>query len=247
MELLARRLPWRRAVVLVLALTAQLAVLTAVASLVGLIVRDLLDRSAAHGLDATVLRWVVRHREPWLTSFMKVVTAFGGSAVLLPLVAVVGVVLWRRRGSWAPLGLLVAAYGGAFVAYHVVKVVVGRPRPGLGFRLVDASGYGFPSGHATQSAAVYGALVVVCAASSPSARRALWSALATVAVVLIGASRVYLGVHWTTDVVGGWVLGGIWLWIVVATTRRLPPAGDYPTAAIDTMGSAGGWSPSEPR
>lgn len=66
------------------------------------------------------------------------------------------------------------AYGGAFVAHHVVKLAVGRPRPGFGFRLVRSSGEAFPSGHATQSAAVCGALVVVGLASSPTARRALY-------------------------------------------------------------------------
>ena len=164
-------------------------------------------------------RWVLAHRTPWLTHVMRLVTAFGGSAVLVPVIVVVGLVLRRRRGTWAPLGFLVAAYAGALVGYNIGKRLVARRRPLRATWLVGASGYALPSGHATQSAAVYAALaVVLIPAGWPAGRKRAARVAAGVLVALIGASRVYLGVHWTTDVVAGWLLGLLW-WRALLETR----------------------------
>ena len=162
-------------------------------------------------LDSAVTHWVLAHRTPWLTQVMRVVTTFGGSAVLVPVIVVVGLLLRRRRGTWAPLGFLVAAYVGALLAYNVGKRLVGRRRPPLATWLVGASGYALPSGHATQSAAVYAALAVVLIPPGWTARRKAAARIAVGAgVALIGASRVYLGVHWASDVLAGWVVGLLW-------------------------------------
>jgi membrane-associated phospholipid phosphatase len=165
-----------------------------------------------------VTRWVVAHRVAWLTHAMRFVTVFGGSAFLIPLVVVAGVALRRRRGTWAPLWFLAAAYGGAFVGNNVGKRLFSRARPPLATRLVPATGYALPSGHAFMSAAVYGALAVVLMAPGGPLRRRRAARFAAGAVVaLIGVSRVYLGVHWTTDVVSGWLLGLLWLRLLVQT------------------------------
>ena len=152
---------------------------------------------------------------------MRVVTVFGSAAALVPIVAVVGLVLLRRRHTWAPLGFLVAAYGGAAVAYHLVKRLVGRPRPPLPLRIAAASGSAFPSGHAAQSAAVYAALVAVAVTSSSPARRVVSWIAAGVAIILIGVSRLYLGVHWATDVIVGWAVGLGWVLVLVPPARTL--------------------------
>jgi undecaprenyl-diphosphatase len=177
-------------------------------------------------LDTSVTRWVIAHRTPWLTHVMRSVTALGGSAVLIPVVVVAGLVLGRRRGTWAPLAFLAAAYAGAFAGNNVGKWLVRRHRPPLDTFLVHATGYAFPSGHAMQSAAVFGALaVVLIPAGWPARRRQVAWAAAGAGVLLVGASRVYLGVHWTSDVLAGWLLGLLWLLGLVASGlgRRVRP------------------------
>lgn len=163
-------------------------------------------------------RWVLTHRTAWLTQVMRAVTVLGGSAVLVPLVVVAGVVLWRRRGSWAPLWFLAAAYGGAFVLQNVGKQLFTRPRPALGPALVGASGFAFPSGHATQSAAVWVALGLMVIPPGRTGRRARAARAAFGAVpFVVGLSRVYLGVHWLTDVLVGWALGLAWVRMLTVT------------------------------
>jgi undecaprenyl-diphosphatase len=112
---------------------------------------------------------------------------------------------------------------GAVVLYDTVKFVVGRPRPPADVQLViTATGSAFPSGHATASAAAYGAIALVVWArwGARAGRGAMAAAVVITAVV--GFSRVYLGVHWPTDVVAGWCAGAAWLWLVwwtVVTSR----------------------------
>jgi undecaprenyl-diphosphatase len=202
-----------------LALTAQLAVLAAAGWAFGALLQDVIAGDESTRFDAPITQWFVAHREPWLTTTMLVVTHLGSSNVLLPLILVVGVALRRRGRSWAPLGLLVAAYAGSVALYDVIKPLVARPRPAIGALVATATGYAFPSGHATQAAAVYGALIIVCLRPASAARFAQAAAAAVVAVLLVGVSRVYLGVHWATDVLAGWALGTLWLLTLLASVR----------------------------
>ena len=149
----------------------------------------------------------------------------------MPLVLVVGLTLRVRRRSWAPLAFLAIAQLGSIVLYNAVKALVARPRPAIGPAVASATGYGFPSAHATQAAAVWGALAVLAVRSLADRRaRGAVAAAATALVVLIGASRLYLGVHWATDVVGGWALGALWLVAVVKVPRRRRAPAHPPTS-----------------
>ena len=126
----------------------------------------------------------------------------------------------RRRLRLA--GLLVCAWGGAVLLYPLIKYLVHRPRPPAAIWLTNVGHTtSFPSGHATQSLATYLALALVLAAwlAKPNwATRAPALALAAG----IGASRVYLGVHWTTDVLAGWLIATAWFASVVWLTTRCP-------------------------
>jgi undecaprenyl-diphosphatase len=208
-----------------LSLTLQLAVIGAAAWLFATVLQDVVAGDQLSGLDEPATRYVTDHREAWLTTLFRGVTFLGDLVILIALVAVVGLWVWRRTRSWVPLLTLSATLAGAVALYTVVRPLVGRPRPEMGALVMDAAGFAFPSGHATQAMAVYGLLAVLVSRHVGTWTRAVavWTAAAVI-VVLVGFSRLYLGVSWITDVVAGYALGALWLVAVVATTgavRRL--------------------------
>ncbi|MDQ3979246.1 MAG: bifunctional DedA family/phosphatase PAP2 family protein [Actinomycetota bacterium] len=202
-----------------LALTLQLLLLVATGVAFGAVVAEVLADKDPARVDLRITRTLVDHRVDWLNTAMDTVTEAGSVLVLTPLVLVGGLLARRLTRSWAPLLILVLCLAGAALLDDVVKPLIGRPRPRVGPILVRSTDFAFPSGHATQSAAVYGALAYVVSGCVRSWRaKVAWWTVALVVVLLVGFSRVYLGVHWATDVLGGFALGGVWLAAVLVTT-----------------------------
>jgi undecaprenyl-diphosphatase len=152
---------------------------------------------------------------PALTTAFKTVTVFGNAGVLVP-ATVLGVVLlaWRRRIYDATLlGLAVI---GAELLTLALKLGFERERPFFPDPLATASGFSFPSGHATASLAFYGALAVLGVRRFGSlAARATILGGAVLFVLAIGFSRMYLGVHFLSDVLAGFSVGLAWLTLCV--------------------------------
>lgn len=198
-------------------LMTLLAVLVVAGWAFGLLVQDVLNGDDA--IDQPVVRYLAGHRAAWLTTAMHGATWLGSTVVLVPLVVVIGIAVRRRVRSWATGAQLVLALGGAITLNNLVKPLVGRPRPNVDPLVSTVSGFAFPSGHATQIAAV--AVTVAILAStltrSRSWRVAIWSAV-VFTTLMVAFSRVYLGVHWPTDVLAGSVLGACW---AVLTARAL--------------------------
>jgi len=182
----------------------------------GGLTQDVTSHDDAALADPHVTAWVVAHRTGWLTSALQVLTGLGSNAVIIPAGLAVGLYFLIRRRDRRPLALLTAAVGGAVGLWLIIKPVVGRPRPPAAIWIGHYPGASFPSGHATQSAAFYAMLAIVLGAGLSSRRRAIvWSAAALV-VLIVGASRIYLGAHWLTDVLAGYALGASWVAIVVS-------------------------------
>jgi membrane protein DedA with SNARE-associated domain/membrane-associated phospholipid phosphatase len=178
--------------------------------------QDVVGHDEAALSDPHVTAWVVAHRTEWLTGVMRVATWLGSTVVIVPMGLIVGLMLLVRRRDWRPLAVLSAAVGGAVGLYNIVKPAVGRPRPPGAIWIGHYSGAAFPSGHATQSIAFYAMLATVLGVGrSPRAKALLWS-LAALVVLVVGATRIYLGAHWLTDVLSGWALGASWVAVVVA-------------------------------
>lgn len=179
-----------------------------------------LARLFAGHVDLSAVRDVAVWHTRFLTNASRDVTWAGTVTVIAPLaVLACGWLLSRGRQSGA-LAVLLAAVG-AVALSSLVKVIVDRPRPPV-HHLVHVTSASFPSGHATESSAFY--LVVVAVIVWPlSARVARWaaSALLVALILAVSFSRVYLGVHYPTDVVGGLLLGGGWTWAVL---RSVAPA-----------------------
>lgn len=180
----------------------------------GLVVAKLLDDLlGSDGLvrfDPWIMSWVVNHRSSSLTDLARVATWFGDPwvVVVVTSTAVIGCVA-LRKGRLAVF--IAASTSGAAIATTFGKFVVDRPRPPSSLWLTSASGAAFPSGHATQSVACYGALAIVGWILARRWTRGLVLGIGVLLALVIGSSRVYLGVHWATDVVCGWAVAGMWV------------------------------------
>ena len=206
-----------------LTFTVSAGVLAAVAF--GAVTRDVAGHNGMAVHDPHVTAWMVAHRAGWLTSVLRVVTWLGSTAVIIPLGVIVGGFFVLRRRRWQPLALLAAAVAGAVGLYGIVKPLIGRPRPLPAVWIGHNSGAAFPSGHATQSVAFYAMLAIVLGAGrSPWVKTVLWSAAALVALA-VGGSRIYLGAHWLTDVLGGYALGACWVATVVIVMLAISSRG----------------------
>jgi membrane protein DedA with SNARE-associated domain/membrane-associated phospholipid phosphatase len=183
----------------------------------GAILQDVIGRDELALFDRPILRFLVTHRDGVLTVAMKAVTLLGGSRVVIAvtLIAMVWAYLRTTDARW--LLFFATTLVGALVLDDVVKVLVDRPRPQL-HPLVHAPGFSFPSGHATAAAATYAALAYVLTRNRSWAVSVwIWTAAGCVAAI-VGFSRVYLGVHWPTDVLGGLTLGGLWTAVTATAT-----------------------------
>jgi membrane-associated phospholipid phosphatase len=157
--------------------------------------------------DWSILEQFIRLRSPWLTTTMRFITWAGDGRVLVGLTVVLTLLLWKRFRLEAAYLVLVGA--SLAVMSPTLKWLFHRPRPDSALRLVEAGYYSFPSGHSLGSAGVYVAVAVMIAVIAPR-YRVLGAVACVVVVTAVGLSRVYLRVHYPSDVIGGWALGVVW-------------------------------------
>jgi membrane protein DedA with SNARE-associated domain/membrane-associated phospholipid phosphatase len=192
--------------------------------------------------DRTAVDVVEGLRTGWLVDLAKTLTALGSFTVVLPLAALCGALLaWRRR--WAELGVLAAGLALVFAGVHELKAEVDRPRPAGG--LVDASGSAFPSGHAAYSTFyVWLAVTIVMRLRVGMARGTLVVAAGIGLAALVGLSRVYLDVHYLSDVNAGWALGAAAFALCAAVALVIATVGssDGPVRQNDRDAAAAGAS-----
>lgn len=188
----------------------------------------------SRGFDRAVLLWIHSHAPGWIDEPMRLVTALGYYWAVMPLLAV-SVALFYRWGWRLSAVLLVVSTGGSIVLTTVLKAVFKRARPELFDSGYQASFYSFPSGHATVAVGFYGMLTLILAYRLRGAARWLVVALGTMVVLLIGFSRLYLGVHYPTDVLAGYLAALLWLvcvggvyalWLSVRGLRAAESDGD---------------------
>ncbi len=204
---LSRQRAWSRpapALVVQLVALGVLVVLTAVA---------VTHSSRPDAFDASIHHWVVVHRSASSVQITAVVTTLGATLVVVPLLfagslfAALGTFAQRLKLAWLTSGLLAAG----LVVRWVISGLVGRLRPPVADWASAASGYAFPSGHTTGAAIAAGLLAWVISTARPRrlTRVIVWS-IAGAFSIGVGTTRVWLGVHWPTDVLAGWAFALVW-------------------------------------
>ena len=210
---------------------------------IGVVVYMIRTNSGVVRLDQTVARWAAANTGARSFRMLQILTALGSTPVII-VVALAGSFFgwWRRRDISIPLFFTLVVVG-QLAASNLIKFAVERVRPDLG-PLGPLGTPSFPSGHSTAAAAIYAALALVIGRDRSPRARAVLAGIAVGIAVAVAGSRVFLGVHWFSDVVAGLVLG--WTWFAVCAVafggRVLwfgapAAAAASPTPSRDSVGS----------
>jgi undecaprenyl-diphosphatase len=177
--------------------------------------------------DTAALRDAIEVRTTGLTDIAVLVTTVGSTVVMAVLACVVGALLWRW-GRPVDAAFVVLTMATASLVFRGLKIWLDRPRPPVATRLVPETNESLPSGHATMSIVVIGSLVVLFWAGRTVRTKVLMVLAAAAWIGLVGTTRIYLGVHWFSDVVAGWAVGAAWLTTCTLIRTRWRPRAAQP-------------------
>lgn len=198
-----------------------LAVLVALVAVLAETYEAVKERDDLSLVDQPLLDWSVAHRTPVLDSVVTAFTNIGGPVILPILATLVTLLLARAWRSWTPIVLMVAATAGSLAMTHTGKDLAARVRPPHALAVPPyENSPSFPSGHALNSTVIVLVLayLIQLHVSSRRARTVSFVGLGLYACA-IGLSRVYLGHHWFTDVVAGWLAGAAWALVLILAHR----------------------------
>lgn len=199
-------------------------------AVLGGLVADVRAGGAVASLDAPISTAVFALRSGWLTALMRVVTDSAGTTVMAAVSVAIVIVLWaslrREDAVWVTVVM-----GGGMLLSTVMKRVVGRVRPPEASMIAQLPvTHSLPSGH-TMAAVLFAAAVVYLFSRTRAGRASKVAVFAAAGLwaVAVGFSRVYLGVHWPTDVFASWLLAGSWIALVAGVMRATRPQGASPS------------------
>lgn len=180
---------------------------------------------ATQEFDEAVLRWISEHRPPALERVMLEITLLGTGTVVITMVVVSALFLWLTNHRYSALLLLIATIGGILLN-NLLKLGFGRPRPQVFDWGTHVASLSFPSGHAMSAAVVYGTVAYLAARlQRRHLHRVLTLVIAAIVILLISVTRLYLGVHYPSDVIAGVIIGLAWAGFCMATLEALQLSG----------------------
>jgi len=199
-------------------LVVGLAIATAAVWVFSVLFEDVWERESLVRWDTAAAAWVHRHATAGGRHFFHALTQAGASNFTLMTAAAIAPALWRRRVLFAGW---VAAFGGGVGLEYLFKAIMQRARPPFAAAVLHHPTYSFPSGHSMASMIGYVMLAYLLARLTGwrGWRRRMLYAGAAVLIAAIGLSRVYLGVHYPSDVLGGWAIGGAWVALCLTVIR----------------------------
>ena len=178
-------------------------------------------RGATQAMDDGVMQWVAAHQIPWLRVTMASVTALGTGVVVMMVVLVAALFLWLTKHKHSAALLLVVAVG-AILLNGILKAVFQRQRPSAFEWGTEVFSSSFPSGHAMSAAVVYGTIAYLAGRLQRThAARIATTVVAVALILLIAASRIYLGVHYPSDILAGMTVGFAWAAFCMATLEAI--------------------------
>jgi membrane-associated phospholipid phosphatase len=167
--------------------------------------------------DTSILQWIHSHATPALDVFFLVVTTIGDVEILLPATLIIaGYLLYKKQRLNALIILF--SVGGAATANFMLKLLFHRDRPSFWHSLITETGYSFPSGHAMLSSALILSIIFI---AWKTRWRWLTVTLGMIIIALIGLSRLYMGVHYPTDIIAGWSVSLVWVFVEFAVLSGL--------------------------
>ncbi|MBW4591852.1 MAG: phosphatase PAP2 family protein [Brasilonema angustatum HA4187-MV1] len=169
---------------------------------------EVLEREA-FAFDTTFLLWLHQFANPTLDNLMLFLTNIGNPRTVVTVAVVTVLLLWWRHYR-EEAKVFVLACLGAFILNTELKLFFSKPRPELWHQLISEKSFSFPSGHALGSMVLYGFIAYLLAIHYPKLSRVIYC-LAIILIAAIGISRLYLGVHWPTDIIAGYGVGFLWL------------------------------------
>jgi membrane-associated phospholipid phosphatase len=176
-------------------------------------------------LDVAITSWLAAHRSLGLDVAATVITDFGSPVATAAGCVICASLLYWLDNSLVPGIVVIGTVGASAVACTTLKAVVGRPRPPVQWQVVLETDPSFPSGHVTGTAALLGIIAVVVGSNRGRATRAWLAVTVGSGVVMVAATRLYLGVHWLTDVTAGAILAAVFVTIGAAVFDAVGPVG----------------------
>ncbi len=177
---------------------------------VGQLSKDVIEKEN-YLLDESFLLWLVKWSNPKLDHLMVMITQLGDFNIVIIVITITLSILLQKSYYQEAKFFLIACFGHPILA-DGMKLLYGKPRPKLWSHLVEAGSFSFPSGHAVGAVIVYGFIAFLLSGHYPKFSGLIYS-LVFILILLIGFSRLYVGVHWPTDVIAGYGIGFLWLTI----------------------------------
>jgi undecaprenyl-diphosphatase len=207
--------------ILGLHLVAGSLVFAAMTTTLGFISEDVVNHEPLTVTDAQLSTWLHLHGSTKLTSAMLGITSLGATAVVICVTAVFVVYLFSRRSYYWIAATLSSVFGGMLLN-RILKFAFQRPRPYFTDPILTLTSYSFPSGHTMIATALYGVVAAYFVAQSQDwRRRVLITFSASLVIVLVGFSRIYLGAHYLSDVLGAMAEGLAWLSLCLTAVYSL--------------------------
>ncbi|MEO7398861.1 MAG: phosphatase PAP2 family protein [Ilumatobacteraceae bacterium] len=196
------------------ALIAATAIVAAAAVGIGILLALIRSKFGLRSVDFRLARYGAIHATDWSTETLRWISQLGGTTGIIVIAASVCIIDYVRRPNRTLPVFLTLVVAGQFALSNGIKVLVERARPDIS-RLTGYSGTSFPSGHATAAAATFAAAALVITRGRSDRTKILAASTAAGIAALVSASRVFLGVHWFSDVIAGMLLG--WGWFALCS------------------------------
>ena len=205
-----------------LALTLAVAAFVALLAVAGVLLLMVRTETGVARFDLASARWGATHATVASTGVLRQLSLLGGTAGVIFVAVVAGLVEYRRLPDRAVPVLLAATVLGQFALTNGIKEIVERARPDIS-QLTGFAGSSFPSGHASAAAATFAVVALLVGRRRSRSARAVIAGAAVAVAVIVAGTRVFLGVHWLTDVLAGLAVGWAWfaLWSIAFGGRLL--------------------------